>query len=323
MRAIVLTKYGSPDVLKLEETAKPAVKDNELLIRVGAASVTPSDCAFRKADPFMIRLMYGFMKPKNRVPGTEFAGVVEAVGKEVSAFKPGDRVYGMSPHKFGAHAEYISLPDKEPIGIMPANLSSEEAAAVIDGGLTALTFLRDIAKARSGQKVLINGASGAVGIYAVQLAKHFGAEVTGVCSGANAELVRSYGADYVIDYTREDFRATGRTYDVIFDAVGKSSYPRCKSSLNRSGIYLGTVPTGSILFHMLWTALFSSKKAKFAATGLMQKPQNLAYLRELAEAGKLRPVIDRRYPLEQLAAAHEYVEQGRKKGNVIVVMDHR
>ncbi|MCR2805965.1 NAD(P)-dependent alcohol dehydrogenase [Paenibacillus soyae] len=320
MKAIVCTSYGAPDVLQLQEVGKPSPKDHEIRIRVAAASVGPSDSAFRQGNPYLIRLMYGFKKPRHSIPGTELSGVVDEVGKNVTSFKPGDRVWGLSPSTFGAHAEYKCLPEKAPLIVQSSAMTSEEAVALSDGAPTALTFLRDKAKVRPGQRVLINGASGAVGAYAVQLAKHYGAEVTGVCSGANAALVTSLGADRVIDYTRTDFTREGRSYDVIFDAVGKRSFGECRGALASGGIYLTTEPSLSIVFHMLRTSLSGGKKAMFATAGLMQNKQNLAYLQELYERGKLRAVIDRLYPLEQAAEAHRYVDTGRKKGNVIVTM---
>jgi NADPH:quinone reductase-like Zn-dependent oxidoreductase len=318
MKAIICAKYGLPDVLRLEEVEKPVPKDNEVRIRMHAAVVTPADCSFRRADPFMVRLVYGLTKPKNPILGVELAGVIESAGKAVNMFKEGDQVFGISTKTFGAHAEYKCLPEDVPLTIKPANLTYEEAAGVCDGALTALIFLRDTAKIQAGQKVLINGASGSVGSYAVQLAKYFGAEVTGVCSTANVELVKSLGADKVIDYTRDDFTQGGPVYDVIFDAVGKNSFPRCKGALKQSGIYLSTVPAPALMLHILWTSISGSKKAKFVAAGLKQSKGNLLFLKELIEAGKLKPFIDRSYPLEQTAEAHRYVETGHKKGNVII-----
>jgi NADPH:quinone reductase-like Zn-dependent oxidoreductase len=318
MKAIVCTAYGSPDVLQLKEVAKPTPKDNEVLIRVHAAVVGPSDCAFRKGDPFIVKLIYGLTRPKFSIQGVEFAGEIEAIGDDVSLFKSGDQVFGMSPDRFGAHAEYLCLPEAKPLIVKPANTTYEEAAGICDGATTALTFLRDVAKLQRGQHILINGASGAVGAYAVQLARYYEAKVTGVCSSANVELVKSLGADRVIDHTKTDFTSAGETYDVIFDAVGKSSFSRCKGALSRHGVYLSTVPTLGIVFQMLWTSMIGSKKAKFATAGLMQNKENLFFLKELIEAGKLRAVIDRRYPLEQIPEAHSYVETGRKKGNVII-----
>jgi NADPH:quinone reductase-like Zn-dependent oxidoreductase len=318
MKAVICTQYGSPDVLQFREVAKPTPKENEILIKVHATVVTPSDCAFRKGDPFIVKLIYGLRKPRLSTQGVEFAGEVEAIGSAVKLFAPGDQVFGMSPDAFGAHAEYMCLPESKPVIVKPSRIPYAEAVGVCDGAPTALTFLRDTAKLQRGQKVLINGASGAVGAYAVQLAKYYGAEVTGVCSTTNLEMVKSLGADDVINYTREDFTRSGATYDVIFDAVGKSSFSRCKRALTRNGVYLTTVPSLGIVFHMLRTSLFGSKKAKFATAGLMQNKQNFGFLKELVEAGKLRAVIDRCYPLEQVPEAHRYVDTGRKKGNVII-----
>jgi NADPH:quinone reductase-like Zn-dependent oxidoreductase len=319
MKAIVCTKYGSPDVLQLREVAKPTPKDKEVLIKVHAAVVGPADCAFRKGDPFIIKLIYGLTKPRLSTQGVEFAGEIEAVGSDVKLLKKGDQVFGMSPDAFGAHAEYMVLPEDKPVIIKPANMTYDEAAGICDGATTSLTFIRDVAKLQRGQKILINGASGSVGIYAVQLARYFGAEVTGVCSTTNVEWVKSLGADKVIDYTKTDFTKSGQTYDVIFDAVGKSSFSRCKGLISQKGIYLTTVPTLAIVRDMLWTSM-SGEKAKFVAAGLMQNKDNLIFLKELIEAGKIKSVIDRRYPLEQIAEAHRYVEQGHKKGNVIITL---
>lgn len=318
MRAIVCTKYGSPEVLQFTEVAKPTPKDNEVRIKLHAAIVTPSDCAFRKADPFIIRLMYGLRRPKHTILGVEFAGEIDAVGQSVTSFQTDDRVCGISPTTFGTYAEYVCLPQTGTLASLPGNASYEEAVGLCDGGLTALVFLRDAARVQRGQKVLINGASGSVGAYAVQLAKYFGAEVTGVCSSTNTALVKSLGADHVIDYTHEDFTKSGQTYDVIFDAVGKRSFSQCRSSLSPRGIYLTTVPSLIIMLQMLWTSKFGRKKAKFTAAGLQQKKANLALLAELFEAGQVKAVVDRHFPLEQMAEAHRYVEKGRKKGNVVI-----
>ncbi|MRN52298.1 NAD(P)-dependent alcohol dehydrogenase [Paenibacillus monticola] len=320
MKAIVCTQYGSPDVLQLKEVDVPTPKDDEVRIRIHAAVVTPSDCAFRKADPFMVRFLYGLRRPKYAILGVELSGEIEAVGKNVKLFKPGDQVFGVSPRTFGAHAEYKCLPESDPLALKPANMTYEEAVGICDGALTALIFLRDTAEIQRGQKILINGASGSVGAYAVQLAKIFGAEVTGVCSTTNVDLVKSLGADKVIDYTTEDFTKSALTYDVIFDAVGKSSYSRCNRSLTQSGVFLSTAPTLGIMLQMLWTSKIGSKKAMFTAAGLKQNKENLVFLRELVEAGKLQSVIDRHFPLEQSAKAHRYVEQGHKKGNVIITI---
>lgn len=318
MRAMVQISYGPPEVIVLQGIEKPSPGKKELLIRIQAAKVGPSDCAFRKGNPFMIKLLYGLSRPKHAIGGTELAGVIEAVGEEVQHFKPGDRVLGMSVKNFGAFAEYKCLSEDSPLAVIPDNITFEEAVGVCDGGATALTFLRDKAKLRKGQKVLINGASGAVGIYAVQLAKSFGAEVTGVCSGANGSLVRKAGANFVIDYTQEDFTKEDKSYDVVFDAVGKRSFSECRHVLTAKGMYLTTEPKLSTLMQMMWTSLFKGKRAIVATAGLMQNKANLRYLMELTNNGTLNAMIDRRYPLEHLPEAHKYVETGRKKGNVII-----
>ncbi len=271
----------------------------------------------------MIRFLYGLRRPKYTILGVELAGEIDSIGRDVKLFKKGDQVFGISPNSFGAHAEYMCLPEDKPVILKPANATYEEAVGVCDGALTALIFLRDMANIQRGQQVLIHGASGAVGAYAVQLAKYFGAEVTGVCSTTNLELVQSLGADKAIDYTKEDFTKNGHTYDAIFDAVGKSSFARCKGSLKQRGIYLSTVPSLGIMLQMLWTSKIGSKKAIFTASGLKQRKENLVFLKELFEAGKIRSVIDRRYPLEQTAEAHRYVEKGHKKGNVVITLEHR
>jgi NADPH:quinone reductase-like Zn-dependent oxidoreductase len=318
MKAIVCTEYGSPDVLHLREVAKPTPKADEVLIKIHAATVTPSDCAFRKGEPFIIKLMYGLNRPRLSTQGVEFAGEVETTGGAVKRFRPGDAVFGLSVDRFGAHAEYLCLPETKPIVHKPANQSYAAIVGICDGAATALIFLRDVAKLQPGQNVLINGASGAVGVYGVQLAKHYGTQVTAVCSAKNFALVQALGADHTIDYTQEDFTRRGVRYDVIFDAVGKCSFAECKVALTPTGLYLTTVPTLGIVWQMAQTAFFGSKKAKFVTAGLMQNQANLTHLAELAAAGQLKAVLDRCYPLEQIAAAHRYVEEGHKKGNVII-----
>ena len=265
----------------------------------------------------------GLRKPKNPILGQELAGEIEAVGKDVKRFRKGDQVFGISG--FGAYAEYKCMPEDGALASKPSNMTYEEAAAVPNGALTALPFLRDKGKIQSGQKVLIYGASGSVGTFTVQIAKYFGAEVTGVCSTTNLKMVKSLGADKVIDYTKEDFTQSGETYNVVFDTVGKTSFSGSKSSLKQKGVYLSTVPVPALLLKMLWTSMVGGKKAKTAATGMRpssEKAIDLIFLKDLIEAGKLKSVIDRRYPLEQIAEAHRSVETGHKKGNVVITVEY-
>ncbi len=323
MKAVICTKYGPPDVLQLREVDKPTPKDNEVLVRIFATTVNATDPMSRAGKPFLARLVPpSLTRPKYPILGGEFAGEIEAVGKGVTLYKEGDQVYGCPGISSGVHAEYKCLPEDGVLAIKPTNMTYEEATAIPGGTLTALIFLRDKGKIQSGQKVLVNGASGSVGTAAVQLAKYFGAEVTGVCSTTNLELVKSLGADKVIDYTQEDFTKSGETYDVIFDAIGKSSFSHCKGALKQKGVYLATFPGPVILLQMLWTSMVGSKKAIFAATSFKFSTEDLSFLKELIEAGKIKPVIDRTYPLEQITEAHRYVEKGHKKGNVVITVEH-
>jgi NADPH:quinone reductase-like Zn-dependent oxidoreductase len=316
MKAIVVTRYGSPDVLQLQKVEKPVPKDHEVLIRIYASSVSSGDSRIRRADPFMVRLVYGFLRPKASILGNEFAGVVEAVGKDVSMFQPGDEVFGAAGFSLGTNAEYISLPENGAITHKPVNISFAQAAAIPFGATAALYFLRNKANIQPGQKILINGASGSLGTAAVQLAKHFGAHVTAVNSKANAQLVRSLGADEVVDYTHEDFTQNGETYDFIFDTIGKLSFSKSKASLKANGLFLAAAGGLSTFFQAFRTSLHGGKKV---VAGVVQGLQaDLNFLRELIEAGRMRAVIDRTYPLEQTAEAHRYVDKGHKKGNVVI-----
>jgi NADPH:quinone reductase-like Zn-dependent oxidoreductase len=321
MKAIVATRYGPPEVLEVREVEKPTPKDNEVLIKIHASAVVATDPGFRKGD-LVSRLFTGMTKPKRAIPGDVLAGEIETVGKDVTRFKTGDRVYAACAATQGGQAEFIWLPQDGPLAIMPANMSFVQAVGVPDGALGALNFLRDAGKIQRGQQVLINGASGSVGSYAVQLAAYFGTHVTAVCSTANVDLVKSLGADLVIDYTKEDFTQRGETYDLVFDAVGKSSFSRCKNLMNATGTYVTSVPAPDFLVQLLWTRNSRGKKARFVAPGLRssaQKAQDLAFLTDLIEAGNLKSVIDRCYPMEQICQAHRYVEAGHKKGNVVII----
>ena len=316
MKAIVYTQFGPPEVLQLKDVKTPEPKEHDVLIRIYATTVVKEDPDMRASPGFN-----GFLKPRNPILGQELAGEVEVIGSAVTRYKPGDQVFGID--SFGAYAEYKCMGEDKALALKPANMSYEEAAAVPNGALTALPFLRDKGNIRSGQQVLVYGASGSVGTAAVQLARIFGADVTGVCSTSNVEMIKSLGAKEVIDYTQVDFSQNGKLYDIIFDTVGKIGLSRCKNSLKPAGRYLTTTPTLQILPDMLGVARRSSKTARFMAAGLRSadaKAKDLLFIKELVEAGQFKSVIDRCYPLEQVAEAHRYVETGHKRGNVVITI---
>ena len=323
MKAIVYERYGPPEVLELMEVAKPTPKHNEVLIKTHATTVTSADWRVRSLEVplgfrLIVRLVFGISKPKQPILGSELAGVIESIGKDVAKFKVGDQVFAFSDASMGCHAEYKCMPQEGAVVLKPPSLSYDEAAALSFGGTTALDFLR-IGKLHSGEKVLVNGASGGVGTAAVQLAKYFGADVTGVCSTANMELVRSLGARHVIDYTKEDFTQNGETYDVIMDTVGNAPFSRSRDSLKAGGRLLMVLAGLPDMLRIPWVLVTSSKKV--IAGPVAVRAEDLRFLAGLAEAGEFRPVIDRRYPFEQIAQAHSYVDTGRKKGNVIITLE--
>jgi len=319
MRAIVNTKYGPPDVVKLREVDKPAPKNNEVLIKVNATTVNRTDCGFRSAEYFISRFFSGLFRPKFKTLGNEFAGVIETIGKNVTSFNIGDEVFGFSGIKFGAHAEYMTIAENEPITTMPSNLTFEEAAPITEGGHYALCDIR-AANVKSGQNVLIYGASGAIGSAAVQLTKYFGAKVTAVCNTKNVELLQSLGADQVIDYTTQDFTKTEQLFDFVFDSVGKSSFGQCKPLLNKKGIYISTElgKKSENIFLALFTPILGGKKVLFPIPKISK--EDVILLKELVESGQYKPVIDRKYSLEQIVEAYKYVETGQKTGNVVISM---
>ena len=332
MKAIAYTEYGPPDVLQLKEVEKPTPKDNEILIRNYATSVNYGDIGARnfiKLSPrefnmpflfwLLARASFGLRKPRNTILGSEFAGEIESIGRDVKLFKQGDQVFGYRGQSMGADAEYLCMPEDGEVAIKPDNMTYEEAAVVPYGAITALNLLRKV-NIQSEQKVLINGASGSIGSAAVQLAKYYGAEVTGVCSTPRLELVKSLGADKVIDYTNEDFTQNGETYDLIFDILGRSSFSRCKGSLKQNGRYLLASFKTRQLVQMLWTSKVGSKKVICALAP--EKSGDLPYIRELIEAGTIKAAIDKSFPLEQTAQAHRYIEEGHKKGHIAITVGH-
>jgi len=317
MKAIVYTKYGPPEVVKLMEVDKPIPTDNDVLIKVHATTVNRTDCGFRSADYFITRFFSGLFRPKNKILGNEFAGEIEAIGKNVTSFNVGDKVFGYNDSKMGAHAEYMTMAENEAITTMPNNLSYQEAAPICEGAHYALCDIR-AAKAKSGQSTLVNGATGAIGSAAVQLLKHFGANVTAVCDTKNIELVRSLGPDLVIDYKKDDFTKTEQKFDFIFDSVGKSSFGKCKPLLNEKGIYISTElgKNSENIFLAIITPRLGGKKVLFPIPTISK--EDVIFLKQLVESGRYKPVIDRQYKLEQIVEAHTYAETGQKTGNLVI-----
>jgi NADPH:quinone reductase-like Zn-dependent oxidoreductase len=322
MKAIVYTEYGSPDVLQLKEVAKPTPKDDEVLVKVHAASVTIGDVIVVKGEPFPVRLWSGLLEPKHKIPGKEMAGRVETIGGNVTQFQPGDDVFGdLSVCGLGAFAEYVCVPENA-IAPKPANLTYEEAAAVPESAVVALQGLRDKGKIQPGQKVLINGASGGVGSFAVQIAKSFGAEVTAVCSTRNLDMARSLGADHVIDYTQQDFTQNGHRYDLILAANGYHPLSDYRRTLNPEGIYVGTGGSTAQTFQAMLLGPIISMTGSKTIVNMLVKPNknDLIFMKDLLEAGKVVPVIDRRYPLSEVAEAFRYVEEGHAQGKVVITI---
>jgi len=323
MKAIKYSCYGAPSVLKLEDSEKPQPKDNEVLVKIKAASVTRADTMMRQGSPYLGRLMLGLSRPKYSGMGTGFAGEIEAIGSGVTKFNVGDAVFGESIFGSGTNAEYVCVPETGTLLKKPESLSFEQACTLCDGPITSLNFLRDVGQLKANQHVLIVGASGSLGTAAVQLAKQMGATVSAVCSTVNIELVKSLGADVVIDYSVENFSDNGEQYDLIFDTVGKHSFFSSKNSLKKNGVYLSPVFGVGHLLQMMMTTIIGNKKAKFSATGLRpaeEIQEMMAELKNMFEAKKIQSVIDRCYPLAEAANAHAYIDKGHKKGNVVLVM---
>lgn len=318
MKASFHTKYGPPEVLQIVEVNKPIPKDDEVLIKIHATTVNRTDCGFRQPEYFFVRFFSGVFKPKINILGTEFAGTVEAIGKNVTLFKVGDSVFGLNTFKFGTHAEYVCIPEHRSIALKPENMSFEEAAAICDGLMLAINYIRKI-DFKSTPKILINGASGSIGSAAVQLAKYYGAEITAVCRAEHFELIRSLGANKLIDYTKEDFTKTDDTYDTVLDAVGKSSFGKCKNILKPNGVYYSTElgDWAQNVFLPLFNS-FRNKKVKFPIP--TDNKKDILFFKELIEGGNFRALIDREYPLEKIVEATKYVESGEKVGNVVITI---
>jgi len=325
MKAIVYTQYGPPDVLQLKEVAKPAPKDNEVLVKVFATTVNRTDCATIRAKPFFARLFTGIFKPKKQIPGTEFAGKIEAVGKNVKSLKVGDGVFGFDDQGSGSHAQYMTIPEEKAVTTIPRNITYEQAAASTEGAHYAYNCIKKV-NLKSGQKVLINGASGAIGSAAVQLLKYYDVNVTAVCDTKNIGLVKSLGADKVIDYAREDFTKDGEKYNFVFDAVGKSSFAKCKPLLQSGGIYissdLGYMAQNvflTLITPIIKPVIGNKKTVSPIPTDIRG---SILLIKRLIEEGQFKAVIDRKYPLEQIVEAYRYVEQGQKTGNVVITVEH-
>lgn len=325
MKAVTQNKYGGPEVLEIKNIPKPSPKDKELLIRVHSAPITAAGGFMREGTPYLGRLAIGLFKPKSTTPGVGFSGEVEAIGKDVEMFAIGDQIFGETLFDQGTQAQYVCVGKDEVIAIKPDTITHAEAAPICDGHLTSMNFLNKVTALKAGQRILIIGASGSLGTAAVQIAAEKGALVTGVCSTSNVDLVRSLGAQNVIDYISIDFTKEDLKYDVIYDTVGKSNFNECKSALTEHGVYMSPVLNFKLLCQAIWTSKLSKKKAKFSATGILPKPElriMLDQVKELINEEKLRTVIDRKYTFEQVAEAHSYVDSGRKKGNVVLMVDH-
>lgn len=322
MKAIICPKYGPPEVLQLQEVEKPEPGNNELLIRVNTCFVGIDDVIQRKGKPYFGRIFIGLTKPKKPILGTEFCGKIEEIGKDVKLYKKGDRVFGVTDFRFGCNAEYMCMPETGLLSLVPENMTNEEAAPVC-GALSAWNHLKAIANIQSGQKVLIYGASGSIGLAAIQIAKLFETEVTGVCSVSDFDKVKSLGADFIVDESKEDVTKNGLIYDVILDVSGKPSSLKFKKSLNKNGFYLTIYPTISILFQNFWTSMFKGKKVVFSATAFKPLSERLSFLNELIKLfkeEKLKIVIDKSYPLEKIIEAHQYIEKGLNKGNIVITI---
>jgi len=321
MKAMISTRYGGPEILQLQEVDKPNPKENEVLVKIESSSITTAETMMRTGYPLIGRLYMGLIKPKNKISGTGFSGIIEAVGQNVQKFNPGENVFGESLNTFGTYAEYICIEEDGIIAKLPENISYEEAAVIGDGPITSLNFLRNLGQIKAHHSILIIGASGSLGTAAVQLAHNFGANVTGVCSTENIELVRSLGADKIIDYKKEEFSTNSKRYDIIYDTIGVSSFLNSKNSLTKNGVYMSPVLDFGLLFQMLYTSNFGTKKAKFAATGMLPHKVIRQYLQEIAslmELGKIRSIISKRFSLKQIPDAHRHIEKGHKRGNIVV-----